>query len=186
MRSGGGGPAVGCGPARWSGRPSQELLTILAGRLFRTALGSLFSLTLLLTLLRLASRRPLPAGSLLRSRLLSRGIRLRLVTGRRRRLHRLLRPLPAGSLLRSRLLSRGIGLRLGPRWLRSPSTLGLSTLDGRTVLAGRRRRLCRLLTLRARGRRRRLLTLLLTLPRGSGRLRMHHALGFRGCLHSAG
>ena len=91
--------------------------------------------------------------------------------GRGRRLHSLLRPLSARSLLRSRLLSRAIGLRLGSLWLRSPSALRLSTLDGRTVLAGRRWRLGGLLTLRASGRRSRLLTLL-ALTRGSGRLRM--------------
>ena len=158
---------------------------MLAGRLFRTALRSLFPLTLLLTLLRLTSRRPLPAGSLLWTSLLSRGIGLRLEAGRGRRRHCLLRPLPARSLLRSRLLSRGIGLRLGSLWLRPPSALRLSTLDGRPVLAGRSWSLGRLRTLRASGRRSCLLTLL-ALTRGRGRLRMLYTLGFHGRLRSAG
>lgn len=124
---------------------------MLAGRLFRTALRSLFPLTLLLTLLRLTSRRPLPAGS----------------------------------LLWTSLLSRGIGLRLGSLWLRPPSALRLSTLDGRPVLAGRSWSLGRLRTLRASGRRSCLLTLL-ALTRGRGRLRMLYTLGFHGRLRSAG
>ena len=124
---------------------------MLAGRLFRTALRSLFPLTLLLTLLRLTSRRPLPAGS----------------------------------LLWTSLLSRGIGLRLGSLWLRPPSALRLSTLDGRPVLAGRSWSLGRLRTLRASGRRSCLLTLL-ALTRGRGRLRMLYTLGFHGRLRSSG
>src|SRR6185503_19762541 len=87
------------------------------------------------------------------------GLRLSLFPARRcRRRHGLrLSLFPARRLLWSHLLSRGIGLRLGPRWLRSPAalrqaTLGRSTLDDRIVLAGRRRGLCRLLTLRARRR----------------------------------
>ena len=188
-----------CVASRLDGQPVRptNLLATLAGPLFRTALGPPFLLTPLLggmlsrwllnsrLLGRLVSRRALPSGSLLWSRLLSRSIGLRLVAGRRRRLHCLLRPLPARSLLRSRLLSRGIGLRLGPRWLRSPSTLRPFTLDGWTFLPGRRWRLRRLLALRASGRRSRLLTLL-ALPSGSGRPRLLYALGFHGSLGSAG
>jgi len=82
-------------------------------------------------------------------------------------------PLAAGSLLWTRLLSRSVGLRLDPLGLRSASALRLGTFDGRSFVPGSRRRLRRLLTLRARAS-------------GSGRLRMLNALRSHGSLRSTG